>query len=67
MPRHSATLLFILAILFLNLLAMARNRRRGGKRLARIVSEAPAWERISFLLFWAGMAYLIIIALARIK
>lgn len=67
MSRHPATLLFILAILFLNLLAMARNRRGGGKRSSRIVSDAPAWERISFLLFWAGMAYMVIIALARIR
>ena len=64
MPRHYYTFLFVLAILIANLLAMARNRRGGGKRLDRVVSEAPTWERISFPLFWAGMAYLVIIALA---
>lgn len=56
--------MFILLILAANLLAMASNRRGGGKRFDRIVSEIPAWERICFPLFWAGMAYLVIIALA---
>lgn len=66
MPGRPATLLFILAILFLNLLAMARDRKEGGKRFDRVVSEAPVWERISFALFWAGMAYMTAIALAGI-